>query len=155
MKLLSSAFLDGHPIPARYTCDGQDLSPPLDWRDVPAQTGSLALIVDDPDAPSGVFLHWLLFDIPASEHGLPEGIGIAGPKAGGGTQGENGFGKVAYGGPCPPDGTHRYYWHLYALDSMTGLPAGVSRLKFESAVRGHIIAEAQLMGRYARKGSRR
>jgi Raf kinase inhibitor-like YbhB/YbcL family protein len=152
MKLFSSAFQESDLIPAKYTCDGGDASPPLEWDGVPEHTASFALIVDDPDAPSGLFVHWVLFDIPASEKGLTEGVGIAGPAAGGGTQGKNGFGKTSYGGPCPPSGTHRYYFHLYALDNKLALSPGVDRRDVDSAIRGHILAEAQLMGRYARTG---
>jgi Raf kinase inhibitor-like YbhB/YbcL family protein len=148
VKVFTSAFREGGLIPPKYTCDGEDVSPPLEWDGVPQGAQSLALIVDDPDAPSGVFVHWLLYDIPARENGLTEGIGVAGPRAGGGTQGRNGFGKTAYGGPCPPSGTHRYYFRLYALDAALGLPAGVTRQELESAMRGHLIAETQMMVRY-------
>jgi Raf kinase inhibitor-like YbhB/YbcL family protein len=109
------------------------------------------LITDDPDAPSGVFVHWPLFDIPAEEKGLTEGVGRPGPGVGGGTQGKNGFGKTAYGGPCPPGGTHRYYFHLYALDTTLGLPSGAVRQDVEASMHDHVIAEAELMGRYARE----
>jgi len=115
MKLFSLAFRDGDLIPPKYTCDGEDVSPPLEWEDVPSGTKTFTLIVDDPDAPSGVFVHWLLFDIPATQKGVTEGIGSAAPKAGGGIQATNGFKNLAYGGPCPPQGTHRYYFRLYAL----------------------------------------
>jgi Raf kinase inhibitor-like YbhB/YbcL family protein len=151
MRLFSSAFREGELIAPKYTCDGGDVSPPLEWEGVPESARSLVLIVDDPDAPSGLFVHWLIFDISATENALTEGVGRAGPKAGGGTQGKNGFGKTAYGGPCPPSGTHRYYFHLYALDTTTDLQSGAVRKDVEAAMRGHIIAEAELMGRYARK----
>jgi Raf kinase inhibitor-like YbhB/YbcL family protein len=151
MRIFSSAFREGDLIPPKYTCDGEDVSPPLEWEGVPGAAKSLALIVDDPDAPSGEFVHWLVFDIPTSENGVADGIGIAGPKVGGGTQGKNGFGETAYGGPCPPSGTHRYYFHLYALDATVGLPSGASRNEVESAMRSHIVAKAQLMGRYERQ----
>jgi Raf kinase inhibitor-like YbhB/YbcL family protein len=150
MRLFSSVIHEGDLIPTKYTCDGENVSPPLEWDAVPGHAKSIALVVDDPDAPSGLFVHWVVFDIPASENGLTEGIGIVGPRAGGGTQGTNGFGKMAYGGPCPPSGTHRYYFHLYALDIEGGLPAGIGRDELDRAMRGHIIAEARLMGRYAR-----
>jgi Raf kinase inhibitor-like YbhB/YbcL family protein len=151
MRLFSSAFRDGELIPPKYTCDGENVSPPLEWEGVPENAKSLALIMDDPDAPSGLFVHWLLFNIPSSENGLTEGVGIAGPAAGGGTQGKNGFNQTAYGGPCPPGGTHRYYFHLYALDAGIGLSPGAGRPEVETAIRSHIITEAQLMGRYARQ----
>ena len=148
MRLFTSAFREGGLIPTKYTCDGENVSPPLEWEGVPEGAQSLALIVDDPDAPSGVFVHWLLYDIPATENGVTEGIGVTSPRVGGGTQGKNGFGKTAWGGPCPPSGTHRYYFHLYALDTTLGLPAGAARQEMESPMRGHVIAEAELMGRY-------
>ena len=154
MKLFSPAFREGETIPTKYTCDGQDTSPPLEWEDVPRTAKSLALIVDDPDAPSGLFVHWVLFDVPATENGLTEGVGIGGPKAGGGTQGKNGFGKVAYGGPCPPGGTHRYYFHLYAVDTTLGLKPGANRQDVDAALRGHIVGETQMMGRYTRARGR-
>lgn len=150
MRIFTPAFGEGGPIPAKYTCDGDNVSPPLEWADVPANTRALALIMDDPDAPSGLFLHWLLYDIPETENGLTEGVGIENAIVGGGTQGRNGWGKVAYGGPCPPSGTHRYYLRLYALDGPLGLPAGASRSDVEEAMRGHVLAEAQWMGRYER-----
>jgi Raf kinase inhibitor-like YbhB/YbcL family protein len=154
MRLFSSAFRDGDLIPTKYTCDGENVSPPLEWESVPGSATSLALIMDDPDAPFGLFVHWLLFDLPATESGLAEGIGIVGPMAGGGTQGTNGFGKISYGGPCPPGGAHRYYFHFYALDIKIGLPAGVGRADLDSEIHGHIIAEAHLMGRYARPAAK-
>jgi len=151
MRLFSSAFGEGDLIAPKYTCDGEDVSPPLEWDSVPGNVVSFALIVDDPDAPAGLFVHWVIFDVPASEKGLTERAGLEGPRAGGGTQGRNGFGSMAYGGPCPPTGTHRYYFRLYALDTMIGLPPGASRNAVDAAMRGHIVAEAELMGRYARK----
>jgi Raf kinase inhibitor-like YbhB/YbcL family protein len=150
MKISSPAFAEGASIPAKYTCDSENVSPPLEWADVPADTKSLAVIVEDPDAPSGLFVHWLLYDIPPKEKGLTEGVGVAGPKSGGGTQGKNGFGKIAYGGPCPPSGTHRYYFHLYALSAATNLPAGASREQLQNAMHNHVLQHAELMGRYAR-----
>ena len=151
MKLSSSAIREGELIAPKYTCDGENVSPPLEWEVIPEGAKSLTLIMDDPDAPSGLFLHWLLFDIPATEKGLTEGIGVDAPRVGGGTQGKNGFGDRSYGGPCPPSGTHRYYFHLYALDTEIGLKPGAVRQDIDRAMRGHILAEAQLMGRYARK----
>ena len=149
MKLSSPAFAEGELIPSKYTCDGENVSPPLEWEGVPEQAKSLALITDDPDAPSGVFVHWLLFQIPVSEKGLTEGAGARSSE--GGIHGKNGFGKVAYGGPCPPSGTHRYYFRLYALDAQLTLQSGASRSELDSAMRRHILTEAELMGRYARE----
>ena len=151
MRIFSSAFREGDLIPNKYTCDGADVSPPLEWDGVPDKAASLALILDDPDAPSGLFVHWVLFDIPAKENGLTEAIGIPGTAAGGGIQGKNGFEETAYGGPCPPSGTHRYIFHLYAVDTKLGLPAGASRSDVDAALQGHILAEAQLICRYARE----
>jgi Raf kinase inhibitor-like YbhB/YbcL family protein len=151
MKLLSSAFSEGGTIPQRYTCDGENLSPALEWRDVPPNSSSLALIVEDPDAPVGVFVHWVLFGMPPQTAGLPEGAGQESARPAGGLQGTNGFRKVAYGGPCPPGGTHRYFFRVYALDINIDLPAGSSRSQLDGAMRGHILAEAQLMGTYTRK----
>jgi Raf kinase inhibitor-like YbhB/YbcL family protein len=151
MKLFSPAFEEGGMIPPKYTCDSEDVSPPLEWADVPPAAKALALIVDDPDAPRGTFVHWLIFDIPTSENGLTEGVGVPGPEAGGGRQGRNGFGKLGYGGPCPPSGTHRYFFRLYALERPLDLRSGVGRDEVDRALRGGgVIAETQLMGRYQR-----
>jgi Raf kinase inhibitor-like YbhB/YbcL family protein len=152
MKVTSSAFTDGALIAPKYTCDGEDVSPPLEWMDVPDGTKSLALILDDPDAPSGVFVHWLVYGIPSGEKELVEGAGNEKTLTGGARQGKNNFGKVGYGGPCPPSGTHHYYFHLYALDDdLSNLRAGASRQELDKSMRGHIMAEAQFMGRYERK----
>jgi Raf kinase inhibitor-like YbhB/YbcL family protein len=144
----SPAFSEGAEIPRRHTCDGDNLSPRLTWHDVPTGTQSFALIVDDPDAPSGTFTHWVLFDIPA---GLTELLEAA---TGAGRTGRNDFGKKGYGGPCPPKGhgSHRYVFKLSALDVETlGLPDGTSRSSVEAAVKGHSLATAQLVGRYERR----
>jgi Raf kinase inhibitor-like YbhB/YbcL family protein len=151
LKLSSWAFREGELIPSKHTCDGENVSPQLEWEGLPQDTMSLALIADDPDAPSGSFVHWVVFDIPPTENALNEAVGVGGPKVGGGSQGRNGFGKLAYGGPCPPSGTHRYFFHLYALDATLGLESGSSRQEVDSAMKGHILAEAKLMGRYARQ----
>ena len=151
MRLFTSAFENGGAIPPKYTCDGENVSPPLEWSDVPGDATALTLIVEDPDAPRGTFVHWLIFDIPASEHGLAEAVGIAGPEAGGGRQGRNGFGKLGYGGPCPPSGTHRYFFRLYALERKLNVRSGVGRDEVDQAIRaGGVVAEAELMGRYTR-----
>jgi Raf kinase inhibitor-like YbhB/YbcL family protein len=155
MKLTSSAFTEGGLIAPKYTCDGEDVSPPLEWMDVPEGAKSLALIVDDPDAPSGVFVHWLIYGIPPQENGLTEGVGIENPTAGGGRQGTNGFGTIGYRGPCPPSGTHRYYFRLHALDQdLSNLRAGASRQELDRSIQGHSIGSAELMGRYERKNRR-
>jgi Raf kinase inhibitor-like YbhB/YbcL family protein len=151
MKVFSSAFSEGQLIPSKYTCDGENISPPLEWSAVPDDAKSLALIVDDPDAPSGMFVHWLLYGIPSGEEGLTEGVGIEEPSAGGGRQGRNGFGKIAYGGPCPPSGIHRYYFRLHALNhDLSELPSGANRQELDQAMKVHMVGTAELMGRYER-----
>jgi hypothetical protein len=144
LQLTSTAFQEGATIPQKYTCDGKNLSPQLDWSAAPGQTKSFALIVDDPDAPVGTFVHWVVYNLPATLTGLPEG-------ASSGVQGANGFRKNAYGGPCPPKGApHRYFFKLYALDSSLDLKPGASKSDVENAMRGHILAQGQLMGKYGR-----
>lgn len=153
MKLTSSAFADGELIPARYTADGENVSPPLRWTGAPGNTKSFALICDDPDAPRGTWLHWVLFDLPADCTGLPEGVPTSGELPGGGRQGKNDFRRSGYGGPSPPPGKpHRYYFRLYALDGPLNLAQGCSRADVETAMQGHLVASAVLMGRYGREG---
>jgi len=145
MKLTSSAFEDGGDIPAKYTCDGADVSPPLQISGVPGEARSLALVMDDPDAPRGTFDHWVVWNIPPDTTVIPEG---ASPR---GVVGRNDFGKTAYGGPCPPSGTHTYRFKLYALDAMLELPAGSTKKDLEGAMKGHVLAEALLKGKYSRR----
>lgn len=148
--LLSPAFEEGGTIPARYTCDGEDVSPELRWEGAPAETRSFALIMDDPDAPGGTFTHWVLFDIPANRTSLPEGVRPDEV----GVSGRNSFGRTGYGGPCPPPGhgPHRYFFTLYALDIETlGLSAGAPRAEVEASMQGHVIGQASYMGRYERR----
>ena len=144
--ITSSAFEPGTAIPARYSCKGDDISPPLVWHGVPNDTQSFALIFDDPDAPGGTWYHWLLFNLPADTRALPEN---ATPPAGT-LVGKNSWGRTDYGGPCPPRGTHRYFFKLYALDSTLSLATGASKPDIESAMRGHILAQAELMGTFSR-----
>jgi hypothetical protein len=145
ITITSTAFSEGEKIPRLYTCDDLNVSPPLAWTGVPTNTVSLALIVDDPDAPSGTWVHWVLFNLPSSLAGLDQG------KNGGGTEGQNDFRKVGYGGPCPPHGSnHRYFFKLYALDTRLGLKPGTSKAQLENAMKGYILAQGQLMGRYGR-----
>jgi Raf kinase inhibitor-like YbhB/YbcL family protein len=151
MKLESSAFEANGLIPSQYTCDGANISPPLSWDAPPAETESLALIVDDPDAPVGIFVHWVAYDIPPETHQLPEGIAPQATLIKGGTQGKNDFGKLGYGGPCPPSGTHRYFFKLYALDRTLSLPPGATKAQLEAALNGHVLAAAELVGRYAKR----
>lgn len=143
-KITSAAFSEGKEIPKRFTCDGENVSPPLAWTGAPAGTKAYALIVDDPDAPSGLFTHWIVFNLPASDHSLPEGVKPAA------NQGTNGFGKPGYGGPCPPKGRHRYFFHLYALKDELGGLKSPSRKQIDAALKGHVIGEAVLMGTYQR-----
>ena len=150
MKLESTAFTADGMIPSSYTCDGQDISPPLSWDAPPAATQSLALIVDDPDAPGDIFVHWVLYDLPPEIYQLPKGVSTEPTLSSGGVQGKNDFGKFGYGGPCPPSGIHRYFFKLYALDRQLGLKAGATKAQLEAAMNGHILAAAELIGRYAR-----
>ena len=151
IKLTSRAFQEGGAIPAQYTCDGQNVSPPLAWGDVPAETKSLALVADDPDAPRGTWVHWVIYNLPASTRELPEGMPASGELAAGGRQGRNDFDQTAYGGPCPPAGTHRYYFKLYALNTTLDRPIGATRQDLLRAMYGHILDEGQLMGRYKKQ----
>lgn len=151
LTLATHAFAHGEFIPDKYTCNGDNISPPLEWSDVPHAAKELVLIVDDPDAPSGTFVHWVVYHISPSESTLKEatGGGVGLPK--GAMEGLNGSRKSGYMGPCPPSGTHRYYFHLYAVDSVLQLPPGATRDKVDEALRGHILETAELMGRYAKK----
>lgn len=150
LQLTSPAFAPGDPIPQRFSCDGEDLSPTLQWTDPPDGTGSFALIMDDPDAPGGTWVHWVLFNLPASARGLPEGIADADELPDGGRHGVNSWGRPGYGGPCPPGGTHRYFFQLYALDQILDLAARASKAELEAAMQGHLLAKAELMGTYSR-----
>jgi len=151
LSLSSIAFQDGERIPVKYTCEGQDISPPLMWSEPPQGTQSLALIVDDPDAPGGVFTHWVLFNILPDSRQLPEAIPTQAQLSSGALQGKNDFGRIGYGGPCPPPGRpHRYRFTLYALDRVLDLKAGVSKKQVVGAMQGHILAQGQLTGTYQR-----
>lgn len=150
LKLTSTIFTDGGLIPGKYTCDGANVSPPLAWEGVPAQAKSLALVCQDPDAPGGVWTHWALFDLPVSAGGLPENVPASEALAGGGRQGRNDFKKIGYGGPCPPHGTHRYFFRLYALDEEVSPVEGATAAELLKAMQGHIVAEGELMGKYER-----
>jgi Raf kinase inhibitor-like YbhB/YbcL family protein len=151
LSLSSIAFQDGEGIPVKHTCEGQDVSPPLMWSELPQGTQSLALIVDDPDAPGGVFNHWVLFNIPFDNRRLPEAVPTQAQLPSGALQGRNGFGRVGYGGPCPPPGRpHRYCFTLYALDRVLDLKAGVSKKQVLDAMQGHILAQGKLTGTYQR-----
>ncbi len=145
LTLQSTAFHSGTSIPAKYTCDGESISPPLSWQGEPNNTKSYVLIVDDPDAPNGTWDHWIVFNIPRATHEFSENINSL-PK--GAQSGKNSWGKSVYGAPCPPNGEHRYYFKLYALDIFLNLPVNSTKEQIESAMQGHIVADAKLMGKY-------
>jgi hypothetical protein len=156
LRLTSSAFADGGEIPARYTCEGADVSPPLSWSALPPATRSLALIVDDPDAPDPAapqvtWVHWVLYNLAPDAGGLPEGVPVAAPPAGA-AQGQNDWRRPGYNGPCPPIGRHRYFFKLYALDRVLSLaPGKATKSSLEAAMRGHVLAEATLIGTYQKR----
>lgn len=143
MQIESPAFEANQIIPKKFTCDGEDLSPPLNIQDIPKGAKSLVLIVDDPDAPRGTFTHWLAWNIDPSSSSLPEGASVP-------SQGRNDFGELDYRGPCPPKGEHRYFFKLYALDTKLDLASGSSKKQLEDAMKGHIIGKAELIGLYQR-----
>jgi len=151
MEIKSPSFQQGEMIPALYTCDGSNISPPLAWNGAPAETKSFALVCDDPDAPAGTWVHWVIFDIPANINALPESVPRQEELAGIGKNGKNTSGQFGYEGPCPPGGTHRYYFKLYALDALLNLKAGATKEELLKAMKGHVLAEAQIMGRYKRR----
>lgn len=150
MQLISSAFKNGEPVPTRYTCDGMDVSVPLSWTDPPVGTESFALIMDDPDAPMGTWVHWVLYNIPAGTRELPEGVKPDATLADGSRHGQNSWKRLGYGGPCPPRGTHRYFFKLYALDTVLDLAPGATKETLLKAMAGHILAQVELMGTYRR-----
>ncbi|MDR3726009.1 MAG: YbhB/YbcL family Raf kinase inhibitor-like protein [Terracidiphilus sp.] len=150
-RLQSTAFANGDAIPRKYTCEGADLSPALSWDGIPAGTHSLALIADDPDAPMGTWTHWVIWNIPAQAAGLAEGVAKAEVLENGARQGRNDFKRVGYGGPCPPPGkAHRYFFKLYALDSMLSVKVGASRNEVEADLKRHVLAKTEWMGTYRR-----
>ena len=150
LTITSPAFSEGEMIPRQYTCDGPDVSPELSWSGVPKGTKSLVLICDDPDAPMGTWVHWVLFNIPPGETGLPAQVPPEPTLSNGARHGTNDFRRLGYGGPCPPGGTHRYFFKLYALDTELDLESGATKAQVEEAMQGHIWAEGQLMGTYKR-----
>ncbi len=151
IKLTSVAFENGEAIPAKHTCDAADVSPPLEWADLPNGTKSLALICDDPDAPVGTWVHWVIYDIAPALSALPEAVPPSEITPQGAKQGVNDFRRTGYGGPCPPPGgPHRYFFKLYALDIEPGLPPGASKADLLRVVEGHTLGEGTLMGRYQR-----
>ena len=151
IKVTSSAFAEGAMIPVKYTGDGADVSPPLSWSGAPEGTKSFALISDDPDAPVGTWVHWVLFNIPPDVTELPENVPADEKLASGAVHGKNDFRRLGYGGPMPPSGTHRYYFKLYALDALLELAHGAAKADLLRAIEGHILAQGQLMGKYSRR----
>jgi len=152
LTIRSAAFEAGGPIAQLYTCDGRDVSPPLRWDNVPDGTRSFALICDDPDAPMGTWVHWVIYGIPGSVRQLPEAVPVRDTLSDGARQGRNDFGKTGYGGPCPPRGKpHRYFFRLYALDDVPSLAPGLSKKLLLKAIDGHVLAEAELYGTYGRR----
>ena len=151
LELTSSAFKDGDTIPKKYTCEGADLSPPLHWSVPPAGTRSYVIIADDPDAPVGIWVHWVIYNLPLDLRGFSEGIPPKERVLDEALQGLNDFKRIGYGGPCPPPGKpHRYYFKLYALDVILDLKSRATKAHVLEACKGHVLAEAQLMGRFGR-----
>lgn len=151
MKIESPAFAQNEEIPSKYTCDGDNVSPPIEWSDVPSGTRTVALICDDPDAPRQDFAHWVMFNIPPEARVLPEDIEGKRQLPDGSRQGTNDFGKLGYGGPCPPSGTHHYRFTLYALDNELSVPPSSTKHDVETAMNGHVLEAAQLTGAYKRE----
>jgi Raf kinase inhibitor-like YbhB/YbcL family protein len=151
IQLSTTSFTPGGTIPRKFTCSGADVSPELSWAAPPAGTKSIALIVDDPDAPVGTWNHWLLYNLPPSAHSLPENQPHTAELANGALHGKNDFGKIGYNGPCPPPGKpHRYFFRLYALDIKLDLKAGADRRTLDEALKGHIVAQGEVMGTFGR-----
>jgi len=152
IQLTSAAFASGQSIPQKCTCDGSDISPPLAWAGAPADAKSFALVADDPDAPVGTWVHWVIYDLPPSANALAEDTPKSGSLPDGTKQGVNDFKNIGYGGPCPPPGkAHRYFFKIYALDAMLALKAGATKKELLKAMEGHVLAQGQLMGTYQRR----
>jgi Raf kinase inhibitor-like YbhB/YbcL family protein len=147
---LNTAFAHGGLIPVRFTCEGDDISPPLHWSNPPSGTRSYALIVDDPDAPVGEWTHWVLYNIPGDSSALPESVPPDAELPDGSRHGQNSWGNLGYGGPCPPSGTYRYFFKLYALDNMLDMPTGSTKIELKKAMSGHILGRSFLMGLYSK-----
>ena len=151
ISILSDAFENGSSIPVEHTCDGDDRSPPLSWEGLPEGTRSIALIVDDPDAPGGTWVHWVIYNIPADSTGLLRGVPKNKSLDDGSLQGKNDFGKIGYNGPCPPPGKpHRYFFRVYALETVLDLKSGASKSQVEAAMSGHILAQGEMIAKYGR-----
>ncbi|HUT66699.1 MAG TPA: YbhB/YbcL family Raf kinase inhibitor-like protein [Spirochaetota bacterium] len=147
----SSAFQHGGMIPVKYTCDGTDVSPPITWTDGPEGTKSYAIICDDPDAPVGTWVHWVIYDIPPDVSSLPEAVPSKKALDNGADHGTNDFKRYGYGGPCPPGGTHRYFFKVYALDALIGKGPGLKKKELLRLMEGHIVAKGELIGKYSRR----
>ncbi len=150
LAISSTAFDDGGAIPRQYSCMGAGISPPLSWSGAPAATQSMALVLDDPDAPGGTFVHWVIYNIPASSAGLAEAVPGDARLADGTLQGMNSARRTGYSPPCPPSGTHHYFFKLYAVDTMLSLGAGAGKQELLKAMQGHIVAQGELMGTFTR-----
>jgi Raf kinase inhibitor-like YbhB/YbcL family protein len=150
LVITSAAFEEGGFIPQKYTCDSSNVSPPLQWSGVPGDSKSIALICDDPDAPMGTWVHWVIYNIPPDINSLPENVPADKTLETGAMQGTNDFRKIGYGGPCPPGGTHSYFFKIYALDKLLELNPGLTKNDLLNAMGGHILEEAKLMGKYSR-----
>ena len=150
MEIKSSTFENNGMIPKQYTCDGKDISPPLSWNDIPSDTETIALICDDPDAPMGTWVHWVIYNIPPNISELQENFPKEKELSNGIKQGITDFKTIGYGGPCPPSGTHRYFFKLYALNTKLNLEASATKKQLLAAIEGHIIAQAELVGKYKR-----
>ena len=151
ISISSDAFNDSTSIPVEYTCDGEDHSPALSWDTIPVGTQSIALIVDDPDAPGKTWVHWVIYNIPADSSGLPAAVPKNKTLDGGSLQGTNDFGRIGYNGPCPPPGKpHRYFFKVYALDTTLTLKSGATKSQLEAAMSGHILAQGEMIGKYGR-----
>jgi Raf kinase inhibitor-like YbhB/YbcL family protein len=152
IQITSTVFAEGKPIPEKHTCQGRDISPPLQWTNAPANTKSFALIADDPDAPVGTWVHWVLYDLPPNTTELPEDVAKTQVISNGAKQGLNSWPRLGYGGPCPPPGKpHRYFFKIYALDTMLDLKPGVTKKDLLKVMEGHVLAQGQLMGTYQRQ----
>jgi Raf kinase inhibitor-like YbhB/YbcL family protein len=150
LNITSTAFTSGQPIPSQFSCKGEGISPPLAWGGMPTGTKSLALIMDDPDAPMGTFVHWVIFNLPPSSAGLAEATPTSPQLPDGSTQGANSAGRTGYTGPCPPSGTHRYFFRLYALDAALSLSSGTTKEQLLKAMDGHVLAQGELMGTFSK-----
>ena len=151
ISISSDAFKDGNSLPVEHTCNGEDRSPTLSWNTVPAGTRSIALIVDDPDAPGKTWVHWVIYNIPANSSGLPGAVPKNKTLDDGSLQGKNDFGRIGYNGPCPPPGkAHRYFFRVYALDTALSLKSGATKSQLEAAMSGHILAQGEMIGKYGR-----